>query len=180
MAIKGVWAQVGGALLNALLSFFLLLVLARQFSLASFADYSVLLNAGTIALMIIEGGYPLLVYRETALTSASLIPWRDQFLSLAVGSGLAAMLVMAALPIGPWLGQGYMAWWAVLACMGLLAWMNIYSGVLRGTGRFQTEAAWQVGGRLGSMGAILAALSLGASSGTEVFVAWSIGLLVLI
>ena len=180
MKIKGVWAQSAGALINALLSFALLLILARQLGPLAFGSYSVLLNAGIIALVAIEGGYPLLVYRETALASEALAPWRNRIPGLAVGSGLAVALVLAMVPVEPWLGQDHKAWWAVLACMALVAWMNIYSGLLRGQGRFAAEAGWQIAGRLCAMAAILAALALGASSGVEVFVAWSLGLLLLI
>ena len=180
MTMKGVRAQGLGAFVNALLSFGLLLVLARQLGPTTFGDYSVLLNAGSIALVVIEGGYPMLVYRETALNSAVLMPWRGGLLPLAVGSVLALTLLLAILPIGPWLSQGYVAWWAVLICMGLIAWINTYSGVLRGEGRFAAEASWQVAGRLSSMVAILIALNFEAVSNFAIFVAWSIGLLVLL
>lgn len=180
MAIKGIWVQSAAALINAVLSFVLLLILARHLGPLVFGNYSVLLNAGIIALVAIEGGYPLLIYRETALASEALAQWRNRILGLAVGSGLAVALVLSTVPIGPWLGQASTAWWAVLACMVLVAWMNIYSGFLRGQGRFAAEAGWQIAGRLCAMGAILAALALGASSGVEVFAAWSLGLLLLI
>lgn len=180
MEIKGIWVQSAAALINALLSFVLLLMLARHLGPLAFGNYSVLLNSGVIALVAIEGGYPLLVYRETAVTSDALVQWRGHILGLSVGSGLAVALALAIVPIGPWLAQTYAAWWAVLACMAMVAWMNVYSGFLRGQGRFATEAVWQITGRLCAMGAILVALALGASSGVEVFVAWSLGLLALV
>jgi O-antigen/teichoic acid export membrane protein len=180
MPTKGVWVQSAGALINALLSFALLLLLAQQLGPLAFGNYSVLLNAGVIALVAIEGGYPLLVYRETALVSAALAPWHERLLGLAVGGGLVVALALAVVPVGPWLGQNYADWWAVLVCMILVAWTNIHSGVLRGQGHFAVEAGWQVAARLCAMAAILAALVLGARSGTAVFLAWSLGLLLLI
>jgi O-antigen/teichoic acid export membrane protein len=180
MATKGVWVQSAGALINALLSFVLLLLLAQQLGPLAFGNYSVLLNTGVIALVAIEGGYPLLVYRETALVSGALESWHERLPGLAVGGGLAVALALAVVPVGPWLGQSYADWWAVLVCMVLVAWTNIHSGFLRGQGHFAAEAGWQVAARLCAMAAILAALALGTRSGTVVFLAWSLGLLLLI
>jgi O-antigen/teichoic acid export membrane protein len=179
MATKGVGVQSAGGLINALLSFVLLLLIAQQLGPFEFGNYSVLLNAGVIALVVVEGGYPLLVYRETALASGALAPWRERLPGLAVGGGLAVALALAVVPIGPWLGQSYTDWWAVLACMVLVAWTNTHSGFLRGQGHFAAEAGWQVAARLCAMVAILAALALGARSGIAVFLAWSLGLLLL-
>ena len=180
MAIKAVGAQAVGAFLNALLSLGLLLVLARQLGPLAFGNYSVLLNAGAIALVVMEGGYPLLMYRETVLASHAFAQWHHRILGIAVGAGLLAGSALAMVPVGPWLGQSYWAWWAVLACMALVGWMNIYSGLLRGQDQFVAEAIWQVAGRICGMTAILLALCLGASSGAEVFVAWALGLALLV
>lgn len=180
MTIKGIGIQGAAALTNALLSFGLLLILARQLGPVTFGDYSVLLNAGVIALVAIEGGYPLLVYRETAAASPTLILWQRRILPLAASSGIVVVLLLSIVPVGTWLGQNLTAWWAVLVCMVAVAWVNIYSGVLRGRGHFAAEAWWQVAARVSSIGTILVALALGAGSVTEIFVAWSLGLLILI
>jgi O-antigen/teichoic acid export membrane protein len=162
------------------LSFGLVIVLARQLGPTVFGDYSLALNVGMVALVAIEGGYPLLLYRETAAASKAFLPWQGRLLPLAIGYALAVVLALAIIPIGFWLGHSFGVWWAVLLCMALVAWSNTYSGFLRGKGLFLAEARWQIAGRAFSLGAILVALALGAKSVTEIFFAWSFGLLVLI
>lgn len=180
MAIKGIWVQGAAAMINTLLSVGLLLVLARNLGPSSFGNYSVLLNAGVIALVAIEGGYPLLAYRETALVSATMGVWQGRVLALAAGHGICVALLLALVPMGSWLGQDAIAWWSVVWCMLLVAWMNAYSGFLRGLGRFAAEAIWQIAGRLFAMAAILIALAVGNVQVAEIFWAWSLGLVLLI
>lgn len=167
-----------------MLSFALMLILARTLGPEGFAHYSVLLNAGTIALIVIEGGYPQLLYRETAASSMALRQQRGRLLSLACGSGVLFVLLLAFLPVGFLLGHGlwqaYLTWWAVLACMLLAAWLNVFSGVLRGEGRFTAEAVWQVTGRVFGMAAILVAVAWGAHSVMGIFLAWGLGLLMVV
>ena len=180
MAIKGIWVQGAAALINTLLSVGLSLVLARSLGPSSFGNYSVLLNAGIVALVVIEGGYPLLAYRETALTSTALSVWQGRVLALAAGYAVCVALLLALIPVGSWLGQDAIAWWSVVLCMLLVAWMNVYSGFLRGLGRFSSEALWQVAGRCFPMCAILGALAIGKADVSDIFWAWSLGLVLLI
>ena len=114
MAIKGIWVQGTAALINTLLSVGLLLVLARSLGPISFANYSVLLNAGIVALVAMEGGYPLLAYRETARASATLNVWQGRLLTLATGHTLCVAFLLALVPVGSWLGQDAVAWWSVV------------------------------------------------------------------
>jgi O-antigen/teichoic acid export membrane protein len=180
MVIKGIKTQTAAAAINALLSFVLMMALARMLGTSGFADYSVLLNAGTLALVLLEGGYALLVYRETAAVSHAFERWQDRLLPLFTGYAVIVAFVLGLLPVGMILGQGVTAWWAVVACMLLVAWMNVYSGLLRGQGRFVSEAMWQVKGRVASLAAILIGVWAGLSTATGVYLAWGAGLILLL
>jgi O-antigen/teichoic acid export membrane protein len=180
MVISGIKAQTAAAAINALLSFVLMMALARMLGTSRFADYSVLLNAGVLALMVLEGGYALLVYRETAAVSRLLLPWQAQLLPLSTAYALCMALWLGLLPVGTLLDQSNAAWYGVVACMLLVAWMNVYSGFLRGQGRFAQEALWQVMGRVASLLAIMVGMWAGWTTASGVFWAWALGLAVLL
>lgn len=120
MIIKGIKAQTAASVTNALLSFVVMMALARMLGTGSSANYSVLLNAGVLALMVLEGGYAVLAYRETSAATQQFLPWHDQLLPLFTGYALCMALLLGLLPISGLLGQSSVAWLAVMACILLV------------------------------------------------------------
>lgn len=164
--------QACGAAFNALVSFALVLFLARTFGTDQFGHFVALLGLGLVALALIEGGWPTVVYRAGASDDATggLRLGNGVAHSLAVGTALvAASLVLAAQP-------AWRALPAAIACMAGVAAMNLVSARMRSQGKFALEAGWQVGGRLASAGAIVATVLVAGASAGAVFLSWLAGL----
>ena len=163
--------QVAAAAFNALVSMLLLAFLARALSPTGFGGYVATLSLAVVLLVLLEGGWPQRVYRESTLgsaeASAALAANALGHLMLAALLGVALGLV---LPLGlPGLG-------AALLCMGCVAAMNLVSARMRAAGRFGLEAAWQVAGRAASALAILGAVATGWTDPAMLFLAWAAGL----
>jgi O-antigen/teichoic acid export membrane protein len=172
--------QTAGAATNALLSFALVVALARLLGPAGFGHYSALLNGAVLALVLIEGGFATLGYREGVHPTPALAPWSGRLPAIVAGQLLLAALIVAMLPVGRWLGAGEGGWWAAVACMVAIGWMNWISATLRAAGRFTDEVLWQMGGRVLSLLLILGAVVVVESSPTTVFVAWLIAITLLV
>ena len=166
--------QLGGTAACALVSLALLSWLARALGAEAFGLYIGLLSAGVLVQVLLEGGWPALLYREAVAPS---LPAPEPVLArYAVAHVLRATLVasaLGALVFASRAGTGV----ALMACMGLAALANLVSGRLRGRGRFAAEALWQLASRVASAVAIVLAVStLGGSAGV-IFGAWALGLL---
>ena len=168
-------AQVAGSGFNALVSFALMLFVARAIGPAGFGEFIALLGFATAALMLVEGGWPTLVYRESVAA-----PGHEPARALRLARAGAAHVLLAgalgALTSGWLWDAGGLA--AGLACMTAVAAMNLVSARLRAVGRFAADAVWQAAGRLASALAIVAVvLWLGRTSPAALFGAWTAGLL---
>lgn len=169
--------QGAGAAVTAALSFVLLAWLARVLGTAHFGAYVATLGAAVLLLILIEGGWPTLLYRETA--GARQAPTADPLMGLALAHTLAVAFALAALAL--LLGsRSSIDLAAACGCMGLVATMNLISARLRGEGRFTLEALWQVGGRLVSATAIVAVVALAGANIAAIFLAWAAGLLLVL
>lgn len=168
--------QGAGSAFNALVSFGLMLFLAREMGAAVFGQYAVVLSVALLGLILIEGGWPTLLYRETATTST--LTESSTHAGLAV-THVISISVGSALLAGA-LAPSNQVWSAALACMGSVALMNLVSGRLRGAGQFGIEALWQSSGRIASAILIVAAVLWFGPSPTVVFLAWATGLSLLL
>lgn len=168
-----------GVGIAAVVSLGLMLVLARSLGVDSFGSYVSTLNAATLLLILIEGGWPTLVYRGLASNDTPLT--HQTRMARALGH---VMLLTGLLWVVSWLGHGKFAstqWLAAMACMGTVAVMDLVSAHMRGAGRFGLEALWQSTSRISSALAILLAIHwLEALTAAWVFAAWAAGLLVAI
>ncbi len=153
--------------------------LARALQPQEFALFGAALNAGLVALAVMEGGWSSLLYRELAGVHASRYAAQ---LPAAALTHAALAFIPCVLVLALLLPSGLIAV-SVALCMLAVALMNQYSARLRAAGRFTREALWQVSGRVCSAAAIVMALLFFAdiASGwlrpaAMVFVAWLIGL----
>lgn len=153
--------------------------LARVLRPQEFALFGTTLNAGLIALVVMEGGWNSLLYRELANHSA--LPHATQLPAAAL-THAAVVLMPCAMALVLLLPSASMALSAAL-CMFAVVLMNQYSARLRAAGRFTREALWQVSGRVCSAVAIVIAVQFFADPASEmlpptalVFLAWLIGL----
>lgn len=171
--------QTSGALFCAAVSFVLVAWLGRTLGAELFGRYVLVLNAATIALVAIEGGWPNFVYRQTVEiggTPADGLAARQRAFAhvVLIGGVLALGAGFAALFAGPMAA----VFAAALVCMGVVALMNTVSAGMRGAGRFAREAAWQSAGRVVSA-LLIVGLVLWLPGGWLgwIFLAWAAGLL---
>ena len=176
-----VLTQLAGALFCAAVSFALIVWLGRQLGAERFGSYVALLNFASLLLIVQEGGWPTLLYREaargrTGLESGSAFAHVLLASALLIVAGLA-LAFMEVTPFAP------LAMTAATVCMGMVALMNVISARMRGAGAFAHEALWQSGGRvMSALAIVLAVLALGESVDVLmlVFLAWAAGLLMVL
>ena len=181
---SAVLAQLAGALFCAVVSFALIVWLGRQLGAERFGSYVALLNLASLLLIVQEGGWPTLLYREAARG-------RDGQTTHASSPAFAHVLLASALLVVAGLMFGYaratpfapLTLMAAMACMGVVALMNVISARMRGAGAFAREALWQSSGRVASaLAIVLVVHALGESMDVLalVFFAWAAGLLVVL
>lgn len=179
IAIQGV-----GAAFSALVSFVLLVLLARIFGTESFGGYVALLSVAVLGLILIEGGWPTRLYRETVDAGASVLPTeRAAEPRAAIGHAVAYVAsVGLALSLVAWAlgGAARLAAAMAFGCMVMVALGNLVSARMRGDGRFAQEALWQCGGRLASAALILLVVTQVAATPEWVFASWAAALALLL
>lgn len=181
--LRSVTQQLAGSLVCAAISFALMLYLGRVLGAEAFGHYAALLSAAVVALPLIDGGWSPRLYRHAVAAGGDGPDFDARGTGLALGHALVACGALALL-------AAVAAWWlgwtsphaaaAALLCMGAVAISNLVSARMRGHGRFGLEAGWRVAGRVLSAVAIVLALWLGGASITAVFVAWGLGLVLVL
>ena len=173
---RAIGAQGIGAVFTALVSFALLVYLGRVLGTETFGHYVAILNTALLGLILIEGGWPTLVYRETAGRDVAA-GHGHRLAGRAVAHMLVAagLLVMLTLGLHA-LGMASLALPAALLCMLAVALMNLVSARLRGAGRFGHEALWQGSGRVASALLIVACVLWFSVRLPWLFIAWTAGL----
>ncbi|MDP3520543.1 MAG: hypothetical protein Q8S02_07960 [Hydrogenophaga sp.] len=167
--------QALGAGFNALVSLALVLWLARVMGVESFGHYVAVLSGATVGLIVLEGGWSALLYRECAAGRAGHAVMAHATAHVVWTGGLAVLMCLMW-----WVADKQaMAWAAAWGCMALVALMNLVSARLRGMGSFGREALWQAAGRLVSALMVWAWVGVVAlpPQPEVVFAAWALGLL---
>lgn len=162
-----------GAGFSALVSFLLIVFLGRAFGSAEFGHYAAVLSIAVIGLILIEGGWPTLLYRKDVDVSLGVDVVRHTT-AHAVANVILVGLLLIGLSALPGLGDPALA--GAFACMTGVAFANLVSARMRGKNRFGTEAAWQSSVRLLSALIIAAGVLMLGASITGVFAAWSIAI----
>ena len=155
--------------------------LARSLGPGEFAVFGATLNASLISLVLIEGGWSALMYRELSHTPPTPTTRQLPSASLAYALTLFFPCWLAMLVFSSSVALAL----AATVCMFAVALMNQRSARLRAAGDFSGEALWQLAGRASSAVAIVAVLALwselshsGETGATGVFFAWTLGLTV--
>ena len=177
--MRAIAIQAGGAAFSALVSFVLLVVLARAFGPESFGSYVALLSVAVLGLILIEAGWPTRLYRETV--DAALAKTLAE--STAIGHAVAHVAsVGLVLCLAAWVLGGATRLAASLAfgCMILLALSNLVAARIRGHGRFALDTLWQCSGRLASAALILFVIMQFPATAELVFAGWSVAVAVLL
>ena len=179
---RAMFIQAAGISLSALVSFLLMIVLARELGTELFGRYVLILTVATIVLVVIEGGWPNEVYRRTVAAdgnpSRAVATVRYAVAHLLLVGACASLLVAL---IGVWLFPVMIVLAVALVCMTAVAAMNLVSFAMRGTGRFGLEALFQTAGRLVSAALIVLVLIMVTDAWIGwYFIAWAVGLLLVL
>lgn len=177
--IRAVGVQALGAVFCAAVSFALLLLLGRALGTADFGRYVLLLNLASLGLVLIEAGWPTLLYRQGAQAGSG----RGATAGLMRAALFHVLIAAAALALAAGLlfGADRHGLALALLCMGAVAAMNLVSARMRGLGAFGLEAGWQSTGRLVSAGLIVVLLWVAKPVEPGwVFGAWALGLLLVL
>jgi O-antigen/teichoic acid export membrane protein len=176
--VRAIAIQGAGAAFNAIVSFVLLVMLGRAFGAESFGTYVALLSAAVLGLILVEGGWPTRLYRETVDGAAA--PGRDADATRhAVAHVVSIGLLLCALV---WLLAGATRVAATMAfgCMILLGLSNLVSARMRGRGRFAQDTLWQCSGRLASAALILIVVARVPATAEVVFASWAVAVALLL
>lgn len=171
-AIGSQWlatAYVGAV--SMLLAFFL----GRKLGAEGFGVYSYVLTIGSLYLIFQDGGYRTLIFREKTAGSAGMKQFLPDLLPLATGQAMAASIAaLGLILILPAREKGALA--AAVVCFFLVAVSNFVSSFLRGEGRFELEAGWQIIVRTATAGMIAIGVLVVLPAPGVVFWAWAAGL----
>ncbi|MEJ2589556.1 MAG: oligosaccharide flippase family protein [Deltaproteobacteria bacterium] len=151
-------------------------VIARVLGPGKFGAYSYILTVASLFLILQDGGYKTLLFREKTLPSESLGSYQEKLLSWAMGHSILVSII--GIVFLCFLPARY-RWGLVAAftCFALQSGVNFASSELRGKGLFAREALWQGTVRTLSAGGILIAISLTTADPWIVFAGWAVGLL---
>ena len=157
-------------------SVFLTFLLGRVLGPESFGRYSYVLTLAALFLILQDGGFKMLLFRERTLPTLTLAAYRDRLFSWALGHAVivtaAGAFCVLVLPF-----QYRMGILAAFLYFGLQAASDFVSSVLKSEGRFPQEAFWQIVVRtFGALG-ILAALFWVGTDIWIIFAGWAVGLL---
>ena len=168
---KNLGYQWASTLYLAVVGFVVSVLLARELGVEGFGNYSYILSLACIFLIIQDGGYKTLIFRESVDDSA------QSLLSSGVGH-VVSITVFGALIVFLFQPQRWLAILTAVCCMGLVVLSGFVSSFLKGKGNFKSDALWRMVIRSLTACAILSALFLYEDgSVTSLFVGWSLALL---
>jgi len=169
---KNLLYQWASTFFIAVLTTFVTIALARQLGVNEFGNYSYVLSLATIFMVIQDGGYKTLLYRDTIDgPNKNLLPFAIYHVFIVTFFGV---LVVAFLQPNYWLTI-----LAAFFCTGLIVITIYVSSLLKGYGDFKLDAVWKLSVRILSAIGILTALFFQTDNTIFfVFIAWSISLLI--
>ncbi|MDD5631709.1 MAG: oligosaccharide flippase family protein, partial [Methylococcales bacterium] len=158
-----------------LVSFGLSILVARTLGPDLFGVYAVALSVGSLAAILMDGGFSKLIQRERARESSKLAEIVPALPALAYGHAMLSIVILSTLAL--LLFPDYKITTLVTVwCFGAAV-LNQYGlAVLRGDGRFVRDAFWQIGNRtLSALCMAAAVLFLGAAQPWHVLIAQFLG-----
>ena len=159
---------------NALVSAGLTFFVGRVLGPEKFGTYSYILTIASFFLILQDGGFKTLLFREKTRTSGCLKCGEGTLFAVALGHtfivSTLGFFLIAFLPF-----PGKKSLFAAFFCFGLQAVVNFITAELRGSGMFSRDALWQISVRTVSGVCILAALYLLVHEPWAVFTGWAVG-----
>ncbi len=161
---------------SAGVSVFLTFLLGRLLGPEAFGDYSYVLTLAALFLIVQDGGFKTLLFRERTLPTSAMSSYQDRLFPWALGHTVVATVAGAffvlVLPF-----QYRMGILAAVLYFGLQAAADFVSSVLKSEGRFPQEAFWQTVVRTsGALGILLVLFWVGTDIWV-IFSGWAVGVL---
>lgn len=174
MFFKKLTLQWAATLYVGGVSFGLNILIARSIGPATYGQYAVALAVGAMLSIILDGGFRTLLIREKARSTSHLKQISPFLPSYAFGHALVSALVTAALAL--FFSQNHLklALATIAGFLGIVLSQQI-SALLRGGGRFGTDAGWQIGNRSLSALLMMIVILAGFHHPWQILSAWSVG-----
>lgn len=155
----------------AALGFFVSVILARELGVLNFGNYSFVLSLAGIILIIQDGGYRTLIYRESIDGNSKKLVSSAIFHNLLI----TAFVLLSISLLQP---KFWLPIMTATFCMSLVVICGFVSSLLKGHGDFKSDALWKIAIRTLTAGGILLVLFLCRDNTiTFLFVGWSIALI---
>ena len=169
-------AQWAGALYAAAVSLGLVFVVGRSLGPRAFGNYSYALTVAILFVVVQDGGFKRLIFREKTLPSAELLHHQENLMPWALGH--ASVSTVIGVTIALTLPVAYHIEIALaFFCLGLQAVVVFISAELRARGMFAQDAQWQAIARSLSAGGILLSIFLLGAQPAYIFLGWALGLI---
>jgi O-antigen/teichoic acid export membrane protein len=150
--------------------------LARTLGASQFGQYNYILSIASLYLIIQDGGYRTLIFREFTQSTASLQADKQFLLPIAQ----AHVIVTTVIAFLLLLFVQRFSLLAALFCFALVAISGFISAKLKGENRFEQEAWWQIQQRSFTAIAIILVVLFVSPTVEAIFWAWLIGMLMLL
>lgn len=158
----------------AALGFFVSVILARELGVLNFGNYSFVLSLAGIILIIQDGGYKTLIYRESIDGNSKKLVSSAIFHVLSI-TGFVSLSILLLQP------KFWLPILTATSCMSLVAISGFVSSLLKGCGDFKSDAMWKIAIRTFTAVSILLVLFLCKDNTiTFLFVGWSIALILVL
>ena len=168
---KNLGYQWTSTLFVAVFGFLVSVLLARKLGVEGFGDYSYILSLAGIFLIIQDGGYKTLIFRESVDDSAQSL-LSSGLVHVASVTSFGILLVLLLQPHN-WTGI-----LTAIFCMGLVVVTTFVSSLLKGRGDFKSDAIWKIVIRSMSACGIFSVLFFYEDvSVTSLFASWSVALM---
>ena len=158
-------------------SMLLVFFLARTLGASQFGQYNYILSIASLYLIIQDGGYRTLIFREFTQSTASLQADK-QFLLPIAEAHVIVTAVIALLLLLPF--EQRFSLLAALFCFALVAIAGFISAKLKGENRFEQEAWWQIQQRSFTAIAIILVVLFVSPTVEAIFWAWFVGMLMVL
>lgn len=172
-SVHALGAQWLSSVYVAAVSLGLTFALGRVMGPETFGGYSYVLTVASLFLILQDGGFKTLLFRERTPVQDQERRRDDGLSGRATGHVLVATVVGLALAL---LLPSPLAVAVAVACFGLQALVNFVSSELRAGGAFGRDAIWLAAARTAGAVGVLAGLWLAPRDVWPVFAGWACGL----
>lgn len=158
-----------------IVSFAIVIILGRTMGPEQFGVYNFYLSLVSIYMILMDGGFKTLIFREGTKLSVGYDFSHKEVLSLAVGNVSLFLTIGLVVTLFVSGSAGNILFFALIFAAFSSVTMFV-SSQLKAEGKFVAESIWQSTTRAVTFSTILLAVIIGWHEISDIFLAWSIGL----